>query len=39
MDRKVHETAYLCVEIMNSIKTTSKEETWSRATNSVCRLT
>ena len=29
MDRKVHETTYLCVEIMNSIKTTSKEETRS----------
>ena len=30
---KLRETTYVCGEIMNS------KRTWSRATNSVCRLT
>ena len=32
MDKKLHETTYLCVEIMNSKR--RKGETWSRGTNS-----
>ena len=33
MDKKLRETTYLCVEIMNS-KRQVKGETWSRGTNS-----
>jgi len=32
MDKKLRETTYLCVEIMNSKR--RKGETWSRGTNS-----
>ena len=32
MDKKLRETTYLCVEIMNSKR--QKGETWSRGTNS-----
>ena len=34
MDKKLRETANLRVEIMNSERTTSKGETWSRGANS-----
>ena len=33
MDKKLRETTYLYVEIMNSKRHVSKEETWSRRTN------
>ena len=34
MGKKLRETANLCVEIMNSERTTSKRETWSSGANS-----